>query len=71
MISPGAAIGAPPDPLSRAGQDWGLALLNPLVAKRRGFTPFLERRQWANMRHVPGVLADRPRHVVAAVVPIS
>lgn len=54
LIVPGAAIGAPPDPLSRAGQDWGLAPLNPLALRRRGFAPLIAALR-ANMRHA-GVL---------------
>lgn len=61
MISPEAAIGAPPDPLSRAGQNWGLAPLNPLALRRRGFAPFLNTLR-ANMRYA-GVL--RMDHVMA------
>ncbi|HEX3881383.1 MAG TPA: 4-alpha-glucanotransferase [Stellaceae bacterium] len=61
LLSPGAAIGAPPDPLSRAGQDWGLAPINPLVLRRRGFAPFIETLR-ANMRHA-GVL--RIDHVMS------
>jgi 4-alpha-glucanotransferase len=54
IIVPAAAIGAPPDPLSRAGQDWGLAPLNPLALRRRGFAPLIA-ALGANMRHA-GVL---------------
>jgi 4-alpha-glucanotransferase len=54
LVVPGAAIGAPPDPLSRAGQDWGLAPLNPLALRRRGFTPLIAALR-ANMRHA-GIL---------------
>jgi 4-alpha-glucanotransferase len=61
LLSPGAAIGAPPDPLSRAGQNWGLAPINPLVLRRRGFAPFLNTLR-ANMRHA-GVL--RIDHVMS------
>lgn len=61
MISPAAAIGAPPDPLSRAGQDWGLAPFNPLTLRRRGFAPFIAMLR-ANMRHA-GLL--RIDHVMA------
>jgi 4-alpha-glucanotransferase len=61
LLSPDAAIGAPPDPLSRAGQDWGLAPINPLVLRRRGFAPFLDTLR-ANMRHA-GVL--RIDHVMS------
>ncbi len=54
LIVPGAAIGAPPDPLSRAGQDWGLAPINPLALRRRGFAPLIAALR-ANMRHA-GIL---------------
>jgi 4-alpha-glucanotransferase len=54
LVAPGAAIGAPPDPLSRAGQNWGLAPLNPLVLRRRGFAPLIAALR-ANMRHA-GIL---------------
>ncbi|HTT78899.1 MAG TPA: 4-alpha-glucanotransferase [Stellaceae bacterium] len=50
LVAPGAAIGAPPDPLSRAGQNWGLAPLNPLALRRRGFAPLIAALR-ANMRH--------------------
>ena len=54
LVAPGAAIGAPPDPLSRAGQNWGLAPINPLVLRRRGFAPIVAALR-ANMRHA-GIL---------------
>src|SRR5207302_4465517 len=54
LIAPGAAIGAPPDPLSRAGQNWGLAPINPLVLRRRRFAPLVAALR-ANMRHA-GIL---------------
>src|SRR5437763_551378 len=54
LVAPGAAIGAPPDPLSRAGQNWGLAPINPLVLRRRGFAPIIAALR-ANMRHA-GIL---------------
>ena len=54
LVIGGAAIGAPPDPLSRSGQNWGLAPLNPLVLRRRGFAPLIAAIR-ANMRHA-GVL---------------
>jgi 4-alpha-glucanotransferase len=61
LVVPGMAIGAPPDPLSRAGQDWGLAPINPLALRQRGFQPFIAALR-ANMRHA-GVL--RIDHVMA------
>jgi 4-alpha-glucanotransferase len=54
LVVSGASIGAPPDPLSRSGQDWGLAPLNPLVLRRRRFAPLIAALR-ANMRHA-GVL---------------
>jgi 4-alpha-glucanotransferase len=54
LVVPGMAIGAPPDALSRAGQNWGLAPLSPLALRRRGYAPLIA--AWrANMRHA-GVL---------------
>jgi 4-alpha-glucanotransferase len=50
LAAPGASIGAPPDALSRAGQNWGLAPLNPLALQRRGFAPLIAALR-ANMRH--------------------
>ncbi|HVC57453.1 MAG TPA: 4-alpha-glucanotransferase [Stellaceae bacterium] len=54
LVVPGAAIGAPPDPLSRSGQNWGLAPINPLALRRRGFGPLIAALR-ANMRHA-GIL---------------
>jgi 4-alpha-glucanotransferase len=61
LVVPGMGIGAPPDPLSRAGQDWGLAPINPLALRRAGFQPFIAALR-ANMRHA-GVL--RIDHVMS------
>ncbi len=60
-MAPRAAIGAPPDALSRAGQNWGLAPINPLVLRRQGFAPFIACLR-ANMRHA-GIL--RIDHVMS------
>ena len=54
LIVPGMTIGAPPDPLSRAGQNWGLAPVNPVLLRRRGFAPLVVALR-ANMRHA-GIL---------------
>lgn len=35
----GVTIGAPPDAMNAAGQNWGLTAFNPLVLIRRGFRP--------------------------------
>lgn len=61
LVAPGATIGAPPDRLSRAGQNWGLAPINPVVLRRRGFLPFVHALR-ANMRHA-GIL--RIDHVMS------
>jgi 4-alpha-glucanotransferase len=61
IVVPGMAIGAPPDPLSRSGQNWGLAPVNPLALRQRGFRPFIAALR-ANMRHA-GVL--RIDHVMS------
>ena len=61
LVVPGAAIGAPPDALSRAGQNWGLAPINPLALRRRGFAPLIAALR-ANMRHA-GIL--RIDHVMS------
>jgi 4-alpha-glucanotransferase len=61
LVAPNAAIGAPPDALSRRGQNWGLAPVNPLVLRQQGFAPFIAALR-ANMRHA-GVL--RIDHVMS------
>jgi 4-alpha-glucanotransferase len=61
LVAPGASIGAPPDALSRRGQNWGLAPVNPLVLRRQGFAPFISSLR-ANMRHA-GIL--RIDHVMS------
>jgi 4-alpha-glucanotransferase len=61
LVAPGASIGAPPDALSRGGQNWGLAPVNPLVLRRQGFAPFVASLR-ANMRHA-GIL--RIDHVMS------
>ena len=57
LVAPGASIGAPPDALSRAGQNWGLAPVNPLVLRRQGFAPFIASLR-ANMRHAAVLRID-------------
>ncbi len=61
LVVPAAAIGAPPDALSRAGQNWGLAPINPLALRRHGFAPLIAALR-ANMRHA-GIL--RIDHVMS------
>jgi 4-alpha-glucanotransferase len=61
LVAPLASIGAPPDILNRAGQNWGLAPINPLTLRDQGFAPFIDCVR-ANMRHA-GVL--RIDHVMS------
>jgi 4-alpha-glucanotransferase len=61
LVVPGASIGAPPDALSRGGQNWGLVPVNPLVLRRQGYAPFITSLR-ANMRHA-GIL--RIDHVMS------
>jgi 4-alpha-glucanotransferase len=61
LVAPGASIGAPPDALSRGGQNWGLAPVNPVVLRHQGFAPFIASLR-ANMRHA-GIL--RMDHVMS------
>ena len=53
---PGVKIGAPPDPFSVTGQDWGLAPLSP-VALAEDTTPFTIMMR-AVMRHAGAVRVD-------------
>jgi 4-alpha-glucanotransferase len=53
----GMAVGAPPDALSRLGQNWGLAGFNPLGLERRQFEPF-RRLLEASMRYAGAVRLD-------------
>src|SRR6266852_6007434 len=57
LVVPGAAIGAPPDLLARAGQNWGLAPINPLALRRRGFAPLIAALR-ANIRHAGRLRID-------------
>jgi 4-alpha-glucanotransferase len=61
LVTPEASIGAPPDAFNRAGQNWGLAPVNPIGLRRQGYAPFIASLR-ANMRHA-GVL--RIDHVMS------
>ena len=56
-ILPGMSIGAPPDLLSAAGQDWGLAAFSPTGLRDNGFRAFIEMLRFA-MRNAGGVRID-------------
>jgi 4-alpha-glucanotransferase len=56
-ISRMLGVGAPPDPLAPAGQDWGLAGYNASGLEQRGFEPFRQMLQ-ASMRHAGAIRLD-------------
>ncbi|SDS55997.1 4-alpha-glucanotransferase [Halopseudomonas litoralis] len=51
------SIGAPPDLLSRDGQNWGVAAFSPLGLKRSGYHAFIEMLR-ANLAHAGGIRID-------------
>ena len=57
LTVPGIKIGAPPDPFSAEGQDWGLAPLSPTVLAERNGKPFADMMR-AVMRHAGAVRVD-------------
>ncbi len=52
-----ASVGAPPDLLNRAGQDWGLACFNPRILQARAYAPFRQALQ-ASMRFAGALRFD-------------
>ena len=53
----GMAVGAPPDALNTAGQNWGLAGFNPAGLEERQFEPF-RRMLRASMRYAGAIRLD-------------
>jgi 4-alpha-glucanotransferase len=53
----GMAVGAPPDALNTAGQNWGLAGFNPAGLEERQFEPF-RRMLKASMRYAGAIRLD-------------
>lgn len=49
VLLEGASLGAPPDPLNRDGQNWGLAPFSPMALYARAYRPFIDLLR-ANMR---------------------
>ncbi|MCC8937005.1 4-alpha-glucanotransferase [Bradyrhizobium sp. Arg68] len=56
-ISRQLGVGAPPDPLNTAGQDWGLAGFNAAGLELRSFAPFKQMLR-ASMRHAGAIRLD-------------
>jgi 4-alpha-glucanotransferase len=56
-ISRHLGVGAPPDPLNTAGQDWGLAGFNAAGLEIRSFEPYREMLR-ASMRHAGAIRLD-------------
>jgi 4-alpha-glucanotransferase len=50
-------VGAPPDILNRAGQNWGVSAFSPEGLRRHGFRAFIEMLQ-ANLAHAGGIRID-------------
>ena len=50
-------VGAPPDPLNRAGQGWGISAFSPEGLKRNGFRAFIEMLR-ANFAYAGGLRID-------------
>lgn len=53
----GATIGAPPDPLNRGGQNWGLTAFNPMALRRQAYSPFAAMLA-ATMRYAGAIRID-------------
>ena len=56
-VARGLSVGAPPDLLNTAGQNWGLAGFNPVVLERQCFEPFREMVR-ASFRYAGAVRLD-------------
>ena len=56
-IARGLAVGAPPDALNTAGQDWGLAGFNAAGLEKKSFEPYREMLR-ASMRHAGAIRLD-------------
>jgi 4-alpha-glucanotransferase len=56
-ILPDVSVGAPPDALNAAGQDWGLAGINPIALENRRFEPYRLMLQ-ASMEYAGAIRLD-------------
>ena len=57
IVVPGLHIGAPPDPFSATGQDWGLAPMSPVALSERKAKPIADMLD-SVMRHAGAVRID-------------
>ena len=57
IVVPGLHIGAPPDPFSATGQDWGLAPMSPVALSEREAKPIADMLD-SVMRHAGAVRID-------------
>lgn len=57
LLCLGVSVGAPPDPLNLAGQDWGLVPFNPLALRQAAYRPLLAVLE-ANMAHAGAMRLD-------------
>ena len=57
MLVAGASIGAPPDALGPAGQNWGLPPLHPIAAREHAYRSFIDLLR-ANMRYAGALRVD-------------
>ncbi len=53
----GAVFGAPPDPFSAEGQNWGMPPLDPMRLRAAAYQPFIDILR-ANMRHMGALRID-------------
>jgi 4-alpha-glucanotransferase len=60
-------VGAPPDILNPAGQDWGLPPFNPHALRNEAYSGFIDLVR-ANMRHAGGLRID---HVMGLSISIG
>lgn len=57
LLCLGVSVGAPPDPLNLAGQDWGLVPFNPVTLREAAYAPLLDVLD-ANMTHAGAMRLD-------------
>jgi 4-alpha-glucanotransferase len=57
LLCLGVSVGAPPDPLNLAGQDWGLVPFNPITLREAAYRPLLAVLE-ANMTHAGAMRLD-------------